>query len=499
MRWQACVAVLLSLALLPSCSLVVGLQQCSTTAECVQKGPDFANTLCSPDHFCVPLLSQDCSRILGGPVDDNTIVLGHMTTLSGPNASFGAASVPAADLALSEIQAFAMGVPTDPSQKAKQLAIVVCDDAMDDKRAATHLVADLHVPEVIGPVLSATTLDVANNVTVPAGVLILNPFSVSPLLSQVEKSGLVWRTSTSNAPEPLGMAPLVTQIEQQIRKDVPLMPSDKIRLAIMARDDLYGKGLADTIFPVLTINGTKVTDDGSNLLRKDLPLPGSNPGFDEAGALNAIVQFAPNIILVFGTAEMVARIGKIETAWPGGMPLPYYVMSEGLKVQELRNLAGSSNRDLTRRGRVFAPRPNASYFQGFKTRWNARFKQDLPEVYGTTTTYDAVYLSAYALATLRGQPITGANLAKGLKKTVPPGKLIPAGSTNLVDGFNLLQKGTNIDYDGVSGRLDFDVTTGEAPDDFDILCLQGSPVADFFSAQVFNVAFGDIGPFQTCP
>src|SRR5205823_3910706 len=164
----------------------------------------------------------------------------------------------------------------------------------------------------IGPVFSSTALKVARDVTIPAGALMLNPFSVSPLLTTLKESGLVWRTATSYAAEPAGMALLVEQLERDVRAMLMLKDADKIRL---------------------------------------------------------------------GTAEMVTRVvARIEAAWPGGpMGPPIYVMSEGMKLTELRQLAGASTRGLGRRTRLFAPRVNRALYSAFEQRWFARFAAALPD------------------------------------------------------------------------------------------------------------------------
>jgi branched-chain amino acid transport system substrate-binding protein len=92
-------------------------------------------------------------------------------------------------------------------------------------------------------------------------------------------------------------------------------------------------------------------------------------------------------------------------------------------------------------------------------------------VFGGAGAYDATYLLAYSAVSLGSAPLTGAALAGGLKKMVPPGTKVDVGEENINSTFTVLQAGNNIDFNGASGPLDFDVKTGEAPSDIQIWCL----------------------------
>src|SRR5207244_4092186 len=100
-------------------------------------------------------------------------------------------------------------------------------------------------------------------------------------------------------------------------------------------------------------------------------------------------------------------------------------------------------------------------------------------------------------------PINGPNLVEGLKKLVPPGPLINVGPDAVNEAFNHLLNGENIDFNGASGPLDFDVTVGEAESDIQIWCIDadGSGVATGFknSGQFYSASTKKLAGTINCP
>ena len=58
--------------------------------------------------------------------------------------------------------------------------------------------------------------------------------------------------------------------------------------------------------------------------------------------------------------------------------------------------------------------------------------------------------------------MTGRGLAEGVKRLVPEGTRIDAGGAQINQAYGALQAGENVDFQGASGPLDFDVDVGEA-------------------------------------
>jgi len=56
--------------------------------------------------------------------------------------------------------------------------------------------------------------------------------------------------------------------------------------------------------------------------------------------------------------------------------------------------------------------------------------------------------------------------------------VIDVGADKINTAFMPLQTGSNIDFNGASGPLDFDVTTGEAPSEIQIWCIPKNSAGD---------------------
>jgi branched-chain amino acid transport system substrate-binding protein len=122
-----------------------------------------------------------------------------------------------------------------------------------------------------------------------------------------------------------------------------------------------------------------------------------------------------------------------------------------------------------------APGTTGPLFDAFRTAFLARFGDGAsPDVFGAAGAYDAAYLLAYDVAGLGGGAVTGVSLAGGFSKLVPPGPLVDVGPAGIATALHDLAQG-GIDFNGASGPLDFDLTTGEAPSDIQVWCLPKDP------------------------
>lgn len=491
-----------------------GSAECKATPDCLAN-PNKPNTYCSKEKQCLPMTSADCATIVtsdGKPIASDAIILGVMAPLTGDNAADGAARFRAVNLAYEEFVSRQVGIPTGPGTRPRPLALVICDQVADAVRAATHLAYDVGVPAIIGPGFSGTTVKVAMNVTIPAGVLLMSPSATTPDLSTLQDNGLVWRTSSSFAPESKGFAEELAQMESDpsVRSALGLSSGAPIKVAVLAKGDSYGKGLADLLQTTLRFNGTDVAGNGiARFARYDFPDLAANPSADLSGIIGAMVgNFMPNFVLLVGTAEIISKgMVSIEGQWPTGASSParpYYLVSEGAKLAELISAVAQStdrhpDQKLTSRVRVFGPRYNQTLYSLLQNRYSAAYNEPMPDIYGVTGSYDAFYLIAYALLASQNPSVpTGASIASGLARTVPPGQAITAGPTDISKAVSELAAGRNIDYDGVTGSLDFEVTTGDSIADYDLFCVQGTGFRA--TGQYYRSATSQMnGSFAACP
>lgn len=497
---------------LTGCSLVVAKEQCRATSECRSRGQSFEGHVCSPEGYCVPLLAPPaCPAVLssppGGTITDDTILLGHIVARSGTLEGLGKASERAVELALHEWGQHLGGAPAESGAPARPLSVVLCDEA-NAEVAARHLVQTLHVPALLGgPISSERTRDIAERVTIPGGSLLLASFSAAPEISRLGE--LVWRTAQSTDAEATAMALFIGRLARALRqRDAGL---NKVRMFSFYQDDLYGNGLQSAL-------GNRLPD--AEYERTPYLVPATEKADQDMARLKEALASAanqpPHIVTILGTGGLIGRIlVPLESAWPAGKPRPIYIVPEGMKDPALSRLAQRPDlSELYKRLYVFSPRVDPVLASKYRDRWLGRFPG---QPIGGPATYDAMYLIGYSLVALGGKQVSGANLAAGMRRLVPnsTGTLkIAAGPTGfdkdlggLLEGVGELQAGKNINYQGVSGELDFDLSTGDPEGDYSIECAKNS---DFQSTGLSYTALTKRGdllgtyketdcPCVTCP
>jgi branched-chain amino acid transport system substrate-binding protein len=471
-----------------------GGQACSVNADCAGKG---TQPVCRADtRQCVDLASDLCT-VHGDATRDDAFVFGSIGPLSGADASFGE---PIKDAILLAIDDFAQagGLPPRPgASSARPLVLVACDDQGDAEvgtRAAQHLAHDVGVPAIVGAMFSGITIQIATQVTIPAGVLLLSPSATSPNITNLDDHGLVWRTSPPDTLQAAALALYVPTIEQRVRTSLGLAATDQVRLAILNKGDAYGSDLAIALEKSLVLNGAAVTSgqNAQSYKRIDYGNP-DDPAADPpkfALAVSTALGFQPHIVLVAGTGEGVNDVFiPIEQGWPAAAAYrPEYMFTDGGEVPDLWSFVAMNDPMDTLRPRVHGSVPGTvgPLAVAFRAAFLAKFTEgSSPDVFGAAGAYDATYLLGYGVAALGGAGITGAALAGGFGKLVPPGKVLDVGPANIAAAFQSLAQG-GIDFNGASGPLDFDLLTGEAPSDIQIWCLPKDAMTGAASSPVLS-------------
>lgn len=471
---------------------------CSTNQDCIDRNGEY--WICRKrDMRCVGLLSDECTVVQGDWASDDAVVFGSVLPTTGSDASLGRPMENSVRLAVDEFDTLANGLPPVESGGApRPLVLIGCTDESDTEtalRAARHLTEQVQVPAIIGAAFSGITLDVATTVTIPQGVLLMSPSATSASITDLADDGLVWRTSPSDVLQTAALAKLVPILEGQVRAAVGLSPTESIKLAIVHKGDAYGVGLATALEAELVLNGKPPEDNGAAYERIDYGDPGASGGTDYPKAISRVLKMLPHIVLVVGTVEGIGSVlAPIEGQWPEVGYFPRYVLSDGLMLEELWDWVGKDD-GLRQRILGTVPGTSSTQYTSFRQQYLSRFGQDpSPDVFGTAGSYDALYLLAYA-AVASGEPtVTGRGLAEGLKRLVPDGTRIDAGGAQINQAYGALQAGENVDFQGASGPLDFDVDAGEAASDIQIWCLpkdaMGAATTAVHSGLYYDAALG---------
>lgn len=534
---------LLALAPLASgagCTLLVDAKtdQCSIDADCAARGGAFVGAACVDhvctqltcttgqecrDHYqspaicradgrCAKLQSDDCKELLADPgdlADDSVQWFGVLLPRSGTGKSRGTTDGNGVELARRDFKTSANGLPPVAAGKPRRnLGFVICDDAVDPLRAANHLVDDLKVPAILGPAFSGVTIKVATEVTIPKGVLLLSPSATSPYITKLADDGLVWRTAPSDTEQALALALVLgARVEPEVKTNV-LKAGEPLRLAIAHKGDAYGKGLSGALYDVVKFNGKSAAANGASFKEIDFGDPGdpnnADPAAKYAAATAALVQFQPHVILLVGTAEGVLSVFKpTEQQWTATFR-PRWLMSDGEQVAELWQTVSG---DAQLRARVLGTSPGSTsaLYDKFRSRYGATFTDGTIADQYAASSFDAAYLLAFAAAQVGPRPLTGAAIAEGLRHTVPTGAAIDVGPEKINDAFDVLTASpdAHIDFNGASGPLDFDVTTGEADADIVVWCIDvdgtGKAIGFKRSGLYYSAATKALAGTPSCP
>lgn len=408
-------------------------------SECAAVGD---NMVCGKAGVCVQPLNDNCTRVEGPIANDDIILLGSIMTTSSTS---GKPQENAVALAVEEFNR------VSPFGGPKRVVLISCTDQGDAAvgvEVARHLVDDVGVQAIVGPGFSSVFIDITTQVTVPAGVFAMSGSATSAAITDLDDNNLAWRASASDAVQSVAIAKRIKDIQSA-------GAMGNIKVLAYGKDDAYGNGLLGGV------NSELAGDDSIALT--GVAYPKASPSAKAYEGLDGVPD--PDIVLLFGIDEIVTvlDIVEAETTVP-----PLYIFSDGGKLPQLLERT-ATNSDL--RGRVEGTAPsteNGVNYQGFKFRYKTKYDNEEP-VRFSANAYDGAYLVLYAMVALGQQevPITGTGIADVFTAgTFTTGEVVNAGPDDIQSARNKLS-GSTFDFEGASGPLDFDLSTGEAPSNID--------------------------------
>lgn len=511
----ACVLVSIA-ALLGGCDRALGLQEfslqqqvdtpaealaCLTHTECRLRQADdksmFPQDYCHAGR-CVSLRTEDCETVTGPAEDTRAVLIGSLFATSGATRQTNLARQRSAVLAVEQINA-AGGVRTSLVGLAHPLALVSCDTGQNLTRAARHLIDDLGVSAIVGPNTSQDTLDLSMQLSIEAGTLLVSPTAQAASIADLLDHDLSWLMVPSDAQRMPLMAARINALETQLKEQRPGRP---LRLGIVLRDDLLSQGARSSLSS-LHWNGAPVSSSGA--LRENLRIDSYAPSGEGLTALvEEYVVFAPDVIVMVGTAETVSLImGPIERDWLA-RDRPHYVVTDSSKVPELIELVRGKE-DLRARVTGIGVRPTAEAEPNqasFASAYEQRFGAEHGSIFGTGQAYDAVYALTLAYAAVRQAPASGADLARGLRMLYGGANTLALRPANLVTAQDALVRGETIRALGTYSPLRWDERGALTEGSVEVFCLAavGGEPAFASSGLTYDVATGRArGMFNPCP
>jgi len=352
------------------------------------------------------------------------IKIGALMSLTGALGPYGPPIANGAKLAVEQINA-AGGV------LGKQLELVIRDTATSPdvgRDAARKLVELDHVPAIVGALSSGVTI-AASSVTIPAEVVLISPASTSPAIPALNDNDYVFRTVVSDEVQGVVLARLALLLNYE-------------NVSVIYVNNAYGKGLADVFKKNFESYGGKVL--------ASVPYEENKPSY--RGEVEKATAGNPDALLMIsypvdGNKQIVEAV---EAGYQG-----HFLFSDGMKGEGVA--PGPACQSANKPGPIEGAYGTVAA-AGFRT---AQCDADYEREFGKSTVpyyyqaYDAVMLIALAME--RAGKATGQAIRDNLRAVAnPPGEKVYYGE--FAKAVSLLKAGKEINYEGLSGTVDFKKT-----------------------------------------
>ncbi|MDB4883505.1 MAG: Branched-chain amino acid transporter, amino acid-binding protein, partial [Gemmatimonadetes bacterium] len=366
---------------------------------------------------CARLLSTDCTAITGDYHNNDAVVLGSLLFFKGSQATSGIARTQSSQLAIEEINA-AGGLPAAIGSSARRpIVLVSCDGATNLLRAGDHLINELHVPGMVGPTTSQDTLDISLKMSIAAGTVIISPNAVASSIGDLPDQDLTWLLVPSDQQRGPLMISQINQIESELKI---ARSKSTLKLSIIYRNDALGVGSYSALSS-LQFNGKPLSDainagSPSGNVRLDAYTPTAP---NQQPIVTRHAAFQPDIVVLLGAETVLKVLQPLETQWfqDAGPDRPLYLVIDASKNADMIAVT-TNNQPLRQRIRgtgVVSEAASLPVFSRFAGAYASRYGS-FPNISNMGPSYDATYALAYAIAAVKDLPLTGANIAKGLRK-----------------------------------------------------------------------------------
>jgi ABC-type branched-subunit amino acid transport system substrate-binding protein len=345
-----------------------------------------------------------------------TLILGTLLPATGDLAFLGPPEFAGVEMALADIDAAGgvLGAPvTYIEGDSGDTTTDIASQTVDSQLAQG-------VQAIIGAASSGVSLTVIDKIT-SNGVVQFSPANTAPVLTTYPDNGLYFRNSPSDV---LQGAVIAAQA----------IDSGITSMAVIARQDPYGEGLAAATAKDFEAAGGTVT---SNLLYDP-----AAPSFEAEVA--EIKAGGPAAVAVIGFEETVKLLQEMIKQGVGPDAVQIYLVDGNLSTTAFENFpAGTMNG-------VVGTIPTGSVdLQGFYDQM-AAFDPSLTDYTYGPQSYDATMV--IALAAEKAGCADGTAIAAALPEVAGNGG---EKCSTYADCVALIQAGTEIDYEGVTGSVDF--------------------------------------------
>ncbi len=295
------------------------------------------------------------------------------------------------------------------------------DTSTDIASQSVNRLLDAGVDSIIGAASSSVTLKVIDRIT-GSGVLQISPANTSTTLTDYPDKGLYFRT----APSDIYQGRVVGQTA---------LDDGAETLGILALQDAYGTSLADQAEKAFT-------DGGGEVVSKKIYDPKASEFAAEVGQLKSA---DPDAIALIGFEESSKIID--EMVKQGILPLKsgktMYMVDGNMSNASYAKMTAGTMEGV--KGTIPGSKPQDDFVAKLKG-----FDSSLKDYSYAGEAYDAVVL--VALAAEAANSDAGVDIAKKMVEVSSGGEKCGT----FAECVKLLQEDKDIDYDGQSGRVEFD-------------------------------------------
>jgi branched-chain amino acid transport system substrate-binding protein len=353
---------------------------------------------------------------------DAKLALGTLLPTTGNLAFLGAPEIAGVDLAIKEINEAGGVAGKCVSVSHKDSGDTTTDIAT---QSATALIND-GVDALVGAASSGVSLSVIDQIT-GAGVLQISPANTAPDLSTYADGGLYFRTAPSDVLQGRVLGNLI-------------VGDGASNVAFLTLQDPYGTGLFENAkIAVEAAGGTVVANEEF--------APGTK---NFSSQIDKVLAAKPDAIAVISFDEVKAILPELVKV-KGWDPTKLYLVDGNTGNFDADftdfNIAGAQ-------GTI----PGVIASDDFKARL-AAVNPDLTVWAYAAESYDATMLVALAAATAAkaGEDVTGANISKYMAAVSSGGEKVDFSQPGAFKkAMDLINAGTDIDFEGVSGPICFD-------------------------------------------
>ncbi|QOR37318.1 ABC transporter substrate-binding protein [Billgrantia diversa] len=309
-------------------------------------------------------------------------------------------------------------------------ADTTCSDASAASNAADRMVNTEQVTAIVGALCTGATVAAANSAAVPGGVVMVSPASTAPAVTELDDNDLVFRTVPSDAYQGQILAKLMLE-----------KGFDEVAVTYVNND--YGQGLDDAFTEAFEAGGGKIA---ANLAHED----GRADYRSELGSLSSSgAQTLVVLAYADGSGQTILR-----QAYESGA-FTQYAGADGMVGTSLVDAVGADVLE-----GMIATRPGSPELPGTDIFGQAAEEAGFdPSAVFAAQAYDAAFLLALAIEQNGNAEREG--LSEALRNvSSAPGEVILPGEWE--KALELIAAGEEINYEGASGRHEFD-DNGDVP------------------------------------